>query len=53
MFGFDSFELNKIAGAVLATLLLTFGLSQLADVIYQPQRPEKPAFSVAVTNVCW
>ena len=50
MFGFDSFELNKIAGAVLGTLLLTFGLSQLADVIYQPKRPEKPAFSVAVTN---
>ena len=50
MFGFDSFELNKIAGAVLGTLLLTFGLSQLAAVIYHPERPEKPAFSVAVTN---
>jgi cytochrome c len=48
MFGFDSFELNKIAGAVLGTLLLTFGLSELASVIYTPHRPEKPAFSVAV-----
>jgi len=47
MFGFDSFELNKIAGAVLGTLLVTFGLSELADFIYRPHRPEKPAFSVA------
>lgn len=50
MFGFDSFELNKIAGAVLGTLLVTFGLSQLASVIYQPRRPEKPAFSVSVAE---
>ncbi|MET0483226.1 MAG: cytochrome c family protein [Aestuariivirgaceae bacterium] len=50
MFGFDSFELNKIAGAVLGTLLLTFGLSLLAGFIYTPHRPEKLAFSVAVAE---
>jgi cytochrome c len=50
MFGFDSFELNKIAGAVLGTLLVTFGLSQLASVIYEPHHPEKPAFSVPVAE---
>ena len=50
MFGFDSFELNKIAGAVLGTLLATFGLSLLAGSIYAPHRPEKPAFAVAVAE---
>jgi cytochrome c len=50
MFGFDSFELNKIAGAVLGTLLLTFGLSLLAGFVYTPHRPEKLAFSVAVAE---
>jgi cytochrome c len=33
---------------VLGTLLVTFGLSELASFIYRPHRPEKPAFSVAV-----
>ena len=30
----DSFEFNKIAGAVLATALVVFGLKELSAAIY-------------------
>jgi hypothetical protein len=32
----DSFEFNKIAGAVLGTALVVFGLSELAEHHLQP-----------------
>ncbi len=44
----DSFEFNKIAGAVLGTALMVFGLHELAGIIYHPHEPEKPGFVVAV-----
>jgi cytochrome c len=37
MFGMDSFEFNKIAGAVLGTLLFVMGLQLLAGAIYAPR----------------
>jgi cytochrome c len=46
----DSFEFNKIAGAVLGTALLVFGLSELAGIIYHPHTPEKPGFVVEVAE---
>jgi cytochrome c len=39
MFGMDSFEFNKIAGAVLGTLLFAMGLGIVADVIFHQPRP--------------
>jgi cytochrome c len=44
----DSFEFNKIAGAVLATALLVFGLQTLAGIVYHSPAPEQPGFAVAV-----
>ena len=35
----DSFELNKIAGAVLGTLLFVMGLGILSDTIFHPEAP--------------
>lgn len=35
----DSFEFNKIAGAVLGTLLFAMGLGIVADVIFKPKLP--------------
>lgn len=35
----DSFELNKIAGALLGTLLFVMGLGMLGDVIFAPHHP--------------
>ena len=36
----DGFEFNKIAGAVLATALVVFGLKELSGIIYHAEIPE-------------
>lgn len=46
----DSFEFNKIAGAVLATALVVFGLNELSGVIYHSETPEKPGFMIEVAE---
>lgn len=46
----DSFEFNKIAGAVLFTALMVFGLKELAGVIYHSEAPEKPGMYVEVAE---
>ena len=42
----DSFEVNKIAGGVLGTLLLTMGLGLLSGFIYAPTPPVKPGYDL-------
>lgn len=44
----DSFELNKIAGAILGTLTFTLGLSIVSDIIFSQHPPEKPGFEIVV-----
>jgi cytochrome c len=44
----DSFEFNKIAGAVLGTCLFTLALSITAGAIFTPEKPAKPGYEVAV-----
>ena len=46
----DSFELNKMAGAVLAALLTIFGVKTLLDIGFRPHKLAKPAYEVAVTE---
>ena len=46
----DSFELNKILGAVLFTLLVVMSLSIFAGEIYAPAVPEKPGFIIEVAE---
>jgi cytochrome c len=46
----DSFELNKIAGAVLATLLVVLGMQFLSSAIFTHKKLEKPGFAVAVVE---
>lgn len=43
----DSFELNKIIGAVLATCLLLLVTSFTASALFAPKMPEKPGFAIA------
>ena len=43
----DSFELNKIAGAVLATGLGVMALSIVSEAIYAPGEPAKPGYEIA------
>jgi cytochrome c len=42
----DSFEWNKIFGAVLGTALGVFGLSVLSEAVFHGEAPEKPGFAV-------
>jgi cytochrome c len=44
----DSFELNKIIGAILATCLVLLVTSFTANALFTPQMPEKPGFAIAV-----
>lgn len=46
----DGFEFNKIAGAVLATLLIVLGLSNLSGIIYDTEIPEKPGYAIEVAE---
>lgn len=44
----DSFEFNKILGALLFTCLVLLGLNITAGAIFTPPKPEKPGFDIAV-----
>ena len=44
----DSFELNKILGAILGTCLVLLVTSFTAGAIFRPKMPEKPGFEIAV-----
>jgi cytochrome c len=44
----DSFELNKIIGAILATCILVLVTSFAAHAIFTPKPLEKPGFEIAV-----
>ncbi|ACI94537.1 putative cytochrome c -like protein [Afipia carboxidovorans OM5] len=44
----DSFELNKIMGAILGTCLVLLVTNFAAQAIFAPQKPEKPGFEIAV-----
>jgi cytochrome c len=44
----DSFELNKILGAVLGTCLFLVSLNIAAGAIFTPTKPAKPGYEIAV-----
>lgn len=44
----DSFELNKILGAILGTCLFTLALNITAGAIFTPEKPAKPGYEIAV-----
>jgi cytochrome c len=44
----DSFELNKILGALLGTCILVLVTSFAAQAVFTPKMPEKPGFEIAV-----
>ena len=46
----DSFEINKILGALLFTCLCLLSLNIAADAMFSPVKPAKPGFEVAVTE---
>jgi cytochrome c len=44
----DSFELNKVLGAVLGTCLALLSLNIGANALFSPHTPEKPGYEIAV-----
>ncbi len=46
----DSFEFNKIAGAVLGTALVVFGLNELSGIVYGTHAPEKQGYAIEVAE---
>jgi cytochrome c len=44
----DSFELNKILGAILGTCLVLMVTNFTADALFSPKLPEKPGYEIAV-----
>jgi cytochrome c len=46
----DSFEFNKMAGAVLGTALLVMALGVVSEMIYVSGEPAKPGYVIAVAE---
>ncbi|NVO14218.1 MAG: cytochrome c family protein [Rhodoplanes sp.] len=46
----DSFEINKIAGAVLFSGVCVIALNLTAGVIFSPDKPEQPGYAIAVAG---
>ena len=46
----DSFELNKILGALLATCLFTLALNITAGALFSAPKPEKPGYAIAAVE---
>src|SRR6476619_5473170 len=44
----NSFELNKILGAILGTCLIMLALNIGAGALFAPEKPTKPGFDIAV-----
>ena len=44
----DSFEMNKILGAILGTALVVLAMNIASGAIFAPERPAKPGFNVVV-----
>jgi cytochrome c len=47
----NSFELNKILGAILGTCLITLALNIGAGAIFAPEKPAKPGYAIAVKAI--
>src|SRR6476646_11426427 len=43
----NSFELNKILGAILGTCLITLALNIGAGAVFAPHKPDKPGYAIA------
>jgi cytochrome c len=44
----DSFELNKVLGAILGTCLIVLSINIAAGAIFAPKKPAKPGYEIAV-----
>jgi cytochrome c len=48
----DSFEMNKLLGAVLGTCLVLVALNIAAGAVFAPVKPAKPGYDIKVPGTC-
>jgi len=46
----DSFEINKIIGTILITVLIVFGIVKVSDVIFAVKKPSIEGYKVKITD---
>jgi len=46
----DSFEFNKIAGAILGTLVFVMGISFVTELIFHSELPENPGYVIEIAE---
>jgi len=46
----DSFEINKIIGAILLIALIVIGIGKVSDIAFRVDKPEKSAYKVDIQN---
>ncbi len=46
----DSFEINKIIGAVLLTALIVIGLNKFTDILFHIDKPKESAYKIEVLD---
>ena len=46
----DSFEINKIITAILVTVLVGFGISKIADTIFEVKKPDVKGYKVEINS---
>ena len=46
----DSFEINKIIGAILLIALIVIGIGKVSDIAFHVDKPEKSAYKVDIQN---
>ena len=46
----DSFEINKIITAILVTVLVVFGISKIADTIFEVKKPDVKGYKVEISS---
>src|SRR5215831_2801909 len=51
LFSMNSFELNKVLGAILGTCLFLLALNIAAGALFAPEKPAKPGYAIEVKNV--
>ena len=42
----DGFELNKILAAIVATVVVVFGINKFTDILFTPDKPQQSAYKV-------
>ena len=47
----DSFEFNKIAAAVLITILLVIGVKEIGNIIFHVEKPKQSAYKIEGVEV--